>query len=391
MKCLFYRYGSICEPDILQGWRELGIDVYEISDEIEDKTITAEQGVKRVSEWLLQQPVDFVFSINFYPFLSEVCNIFHIRYFCWTVDSPLLELFSASISNPWNRVFLFDKMQLAEISPLNPGCVFHLPLAANVENKKRLFENTAPAQHQKFAHDIAFVGSLYTEKCPYDKLSDPPDYLAGYLEGIMDAQKKIYGYYFISELLTDEITEDFKAHYPDFYEAANAPALTDKEILSQFYIGNKITALERMDTMRILSSRFPVDIYTGSDTSQFANIRNHGFAKTLTEMPLIFHNSKINLNTTSKAIRSSLPLRLFDIVSCGGFVLTNYQCELEELFTPGKDMAVYTSLEEAADLCAYYLQHASQRRELAQAGYETLCKYHTYSIRLEQMLRLGFA
>ena len=40
MKVLLYRYGSICEPDIIDGMNELGHDVLEITDEIYNKELS---------------------------------------------------------------------------------------------------------------------------------------------------------------------------------------------------------------------------------------------------------------------------------------------------------------------------------------------------------------
>ena len=34
MKLLFYRYGSICEPDVIDGFQELGHTVREITTEM---------------------------------------------------------------------------------------------------------------------------------------------------------------------------------------------------------------------------------------------------------------------------------------------------------------------------------------------------------------------
>ena len=38
MKLLFYRYGSICEPDIIEGFEELGFEISEISHEMYNKS-----------------------------------------------------------------------------------------------------------------------------------------------------------------------------------------------------------------------------------------------------------------------------------------------------------------------------------------------------------------
>lgn len=390
MNILFYRYGSICEPDIISAFQELGHTVAEITDEITNKGLSAQESIRIVSDYLMAHPADCVFSINFFPVLSEVCNIFKLRYLCWIVDSPVMELYATSIKNPYNRVFLFDYVLYQEFSPLNPDCIFHLPLATNVKAKDEVIFGASAQTRSSFAAEVSFVGSLYTEKCPYDRLENPPDYMNGYLNAIMQAQQKIYGYYFIEEVLTDEIVEEFKAHFPHFYTYPAESFLTDKITLSQLYIGNKITAMERLETMKVLSEHFPTTIYTGSDTSAFPKLINKGLAKSLTEMPIIFHESKINLNTTSKPIRSGLPLRIWDILGSGGFVLSNYQEEIPLSLTIGQHLDIYSSMEELVDKCSYYLSHEKERQEIAENGYEEVKAHHTFEIRLSQMLALAF-
>ena len=390
MNVLFYRYGSICEPDIIDTFTEFGFHVTQIDNEVTNKNLLPKDSLKIVSEQLLAHPADFVFSINFFPHLSEICNIFHIRYICWSVDSPVFEFFAPSIKNPWNRIFLFDRAQYNEIHPLNPSCVFHLPLAANVVSKEQLFANTTLECKRKYQSEISFVGSLYTEKCSYDKLTGISPYTEGYLNGIMAAQEKIYGCYFIDELLSDALVADFKAHLPNFYQPYPDSFLSDKNILSLLYIGVKISANERVNTMKLLGTHFPVDLYTGSDTSTLPMVRNCGLVKTLTEMPLVFSQSKINLNITSKSIRTGLPLRIFDIISCGGFVLTNYQEELADCFEIGADLETYGSMDELLYKAEYFLSHEKDRTEIAQNGLATLKSRHTYLHRLEQIITTSF-
>ena len=122
--------------------------------------------------------------------------------------------------------------------------------------------------------------------------------------------------------------------------------MTDKTILAQLYIGNKITALERYTTLKTLSEHFSFTYIPAATPPIFPQSITAVLAKTLTEMPLIFHGSKINLNTTSKPIRTGIPLRVFDIMGCGGFVLSNYQPELCEFFEPGVHFDYYTSQDE---------------------------------------------
>lgn len=107
-------------------------------------------------------------------------------------------------------------------------------------------------------------------------------------------------------------------------------------------------------------------------------------------MPLIFHYSKININTTSKAIRTGLPLRIFDIMSAGGFCLSNYQAEIPELFSVGEEIVLYSSYEELMDLTSYYLFHDEERREIAAAGFERVKKDYSLEKQIEKMMLMAY-
>ena len=333
---------------------------------------------------------DFLFSINFFPLISDICNIYHIRYISWIVDCPVMELFYKQISNEWNRVFLFDRAQYDEVKAFNPKHIFHFPLAAGTGRKLKLFEKSSKETMKKFSHDIAFVGSLYTEKSPYDAVKNLASYDEGYLNGIMKAQEGLYGAWIVDSLLDDRIISEFKSHHPSFYELDSESYLTDRITLAELYIGNKISAMERLDTFRALSEKFTVNLYTMSDSSSLPKVRNMGKANSITEMPLIFRNSKINLNISSKVIRTGLPQRIFDIMSSGGFVLSNYQAEIGELFEIGSEIAVYESIDDLIDKCEYYLAHESERKEIAEAGFNALLSRYSYNIRIPQMIIKAF-
>lgn len=389
MHILFYRYGNICEPDIISGFQELGNNVTEITVEITNKHFKPIDGIHLLEKELLAHSYDFIFSINFYPFISEVCNIFQIRYVCWSVDCPVMEYYSDAVTNPWNRIFLFDMAQYTNFFPRNPACIFHLPLASNPNRWRSVIQNAAPSAVNRYTSDLSFVGSLYTEKCPYDRLKNAPDYLTGYLDGIMAAQQKIYGYNFLEELLSDNIVDEFQRHLPGFYIPPEKSIRDDRTAMVQIYLESKISANERIRMMHVLGSRFPIHLYTGSNTNGLPVI-NCGLVKTLTEMPLVFHYSKINLNITAKSIRTGLPLRIYDVLACGGFLITNYQTELTDYFEPDTDLVYYTSEEDLIEKVEYYLKHEKDRQEIAHNGLKKIIQYHNYPERLLQMISLAY-
>ena len=49
MKILYYRYGSICEPVIIEGFVELGIEVSQIKEEITNKNLVFGDSARIVS------------------------------------------------------------------------------------------------------------------------------------------------------------------------------------------------------------------------------------------------------------------------------------------------------------------------------------------------------
>lgn len=389
MNILIYRYNSICEDAVIRGLKELGHTVYEVVLEVENKSPSGQEILDAVVMGMEKSNADIIFSINYYPALSEIARVYKLLYYSWIVDAPVLELYSKTIKNRCNRVFIFDSELYKEISVYNPYNIFYLPLASDCDFYQKAIRHASLADVEKYTHNISFVGSLYTEKCPYDKVKNLSPKISGYLHGIMKAQEKIYGYYFVEELLSDELVDEFVKNYDGYYLAGEEDLLTKKRTLAQFYIGNKITAMERVDTFKYLSEKFEVDIYTASDTKEIPKLKNHGTIMTHTKMPIVFNKSTINLNPTSKPIRSGMPLRIFDLLACEGFVLCNYQSDLLNEFLPGEELDIYSSIEELEEKIRYYLSHTDVCREIAHNGYEKVSKHHTYPLRLEQMFRLG--
>lgn len=389
MNILFYRYGSICEPDIIASFKHLGFKITEDTREVYNKQLLPSDCIKGLNELLKQDTYSFVFSINFFPSVSDVCNIWGIPYLCLIVDSPVLELFSTSLANPCNKIFLFDRQLYNDFHHINPDGIFHIPLATNVRDNYATATMASAADRARFSSDISFIGSLYSEKCLYNQIT-LPEKMRGYVDGLIEAQLLVYGYNFIEECVTPELIEAFCKVRPELINFPDSMKVDTKAVIAQHIISVKVAEQERLRYLKALSEHFNVDLYTGSDTYSMPLIHNRGFAKTNTEMPIIFHQSKINLNLTAKSIRSGLSLRIFDVLGCEGFLITNYQAELPEHFNIGEDLEAYTSLDDLMGKCEYYLSHDKDRQEIAHNGFEKVKKYHTYDIRLTQMLEIAF-
>lgn len=106
----------------------------------------------------------------------------------------------------------------------------------------------------------------------------------------------------------------------------------------------------------------------------------------MTHMPLVFNNSRINLNMTIRNIRTGIPLRVWDILGAGGFLLTNFQVELPDYFENGKDIVYYEDINDSCRKARYYLAHEDERRQIALNGYNIVKQNHSYTQRIATIL-----
>ena len=101
--------------------------------------------------------------------------------------------------------------------------------------------------------------------------------------------------------------------------------------------------------------------------------------------PYVYKNSKINLNMSLRSIKSGIPLRAFDIMGAGGFLLSNYQTDFFDLFIPGDDFAFYDSQKDLLDKLHYYLQNEQERIQMAASAHDKIAREHSFVHRIKEM------
>ena len=57
--------------------------------------------------YVKEEHIDLIFSSNYYPILSNVCNDIKIPYVSWCYDSPLVLTYSDTIFHNCNYIFIF--------------------------------------------------------------------------------------------------------------------------------------------------------------------------------------------------------------------------------------------------------------------------------------------
>lgn len=73
--------------------------------------------------------------------------------------------------------------------------------------------------------------------------------------------------------------------------------------------------------------------------------------------------------------------RNFEVPGCGGFLLTGHADNLEDYYAPGKEVALFTGIDDLIAQIRHFLRHPDLRAGVAQAGYERTVREHTYAHR----------
>jgi spore maturation protein CgeB len=115
-----------------------------------------------------------------------------------------------------------------------------------------------------------------------------------------------------------------------------------------------------------------------------------GVANYENEMVNVFHNSKINLNITLRSIFTGIPLRCIDIMSSGGFLLSNYQEDLCNAFIPGEEFVYYESAKDMLDKIGYYLDHSNERMQIAENGLNRIRKDYSFMQTFQDIFDIVF-
>ncbi len=384
MKILFLDSPAFAKQDMLDAFRNCGIsyDLFIHEAYNERQSAAFETAFYAASQ---NASYDFVFSFNYYPILSRCCQNAGLKYVSYVYDSPLVALYSCTLINPCNYVFLFDKATYLTFHNAGISTVYYLPLAANV---KRLASLVCPEQIAgKISSDVSFVGSLYNEEHNfYDRLNDISDYTRGYLDSIMAAQQQVYGYFFLDELLTPPILADLQKCIP--YKPMADGTESAAYVYANYFLCRKITSTERISLLKVASENYQLKLYTHHPSKELPAAEYIGPIDYYDTMPLVFQNSRINLNITLKSIQTGIPLRCMDIMGSGGFLLTNFQSDFLDHFVPGEDFAYYESADDFTSKIAYYLSHESERQQIIANCIGKMRDAHTFEHRVHTILNV---
>ncbi|MBI1389994.1 MAG: glycosyltransferase [bacterium] len=86
------------------------------------------------------------------------------------------------------------------------------------------------------------------------------------------------------------------------------------------------------------------------------------------ELPRLYASAKININIFHVQCVAAPNPRVYDVLACGGFLLSNYNPGLEDEFNIGEDLDVFHTRDELIEKVEYYLARPHERQAIARRG-----------------------
>ncbi len=379
MRLLLYSWGANNEQILARNLERLGFEVVPFDKPCRHYTRDMELALEMIP-FIHRENVEAVISFNYFPILSMICDTCGLPYYAWVYDCPHDTLYARHAMLSCNHIGVFDADVVKRLREHGVPSVRHVPLSVDSECFEKVVQDAAPEQRDTFRSDVSFVGSLYTDEHNYyDQLLG--DRERSMLDPFIERQCFCYDADILEEPVREGILESagIQARMEEKGLMLGEDYFADpKELIKAVVLEKKVTVEERTKLLEELVKRYGgkyrLALYTGSDLRRHPLLGKYhkGIVDYHTQMPLVFAESRINLNITLRSIHSGIPLRVLDIMACGGFVLTNRQPEMEEFFEEGREFAGFSNLEECMDKISYYLDHEEERESIAREGHRAV-------------------
>ena len=101
----------------------------------------------------------------------------------------------------------------------------------------------------------------------------------------------------------------------------------------------------------------------------------------------VLRRSRITLNShIDLAGREAGNMRLFEATGVGAFLLTDFKDNLDTLFAPDKEVAVWRTIDDCLDVIGRMIGNDDGRAAIARAGHTRTMAQHTYRHRAMEIL-----
>ena len=382
LRILLVHSGYLLMGELINAIRLLGYRMDTIFLEKEAE-VARNEFVEDLLRTVMEFRPDFVLTINHMGFdregiVTDLLTTLEIPFASWFVDSPMLIVrhYRRNIS-PYCAIFLWDSDYIKDIKELGFDKVHYLPLGSDPQTftPMGIKKNSMSSRHI-----VSFVGNsmvgVVQERI--QRLAIPQEQMDFIEELAIEYAKS-------GARNTGDILDLPQYAVRPLVKKMNNGRRLDFEALIMW----KSTQLHRLGYVEMLEPFLPV--VRGDKGWNKLLGRSFQIGPELSyyrELNSFYNASKINFNVTSTQMRNAVNQRVFDVPASGGFLLTDYKEQLEDLMHVGTEVVCYRDKEEIPELIRFYLGQDDLREKIAQRARKRVLAEHTYVHRLEELCRL---
>jgi spore maturation protein CgeB len=377
-RSILFLFGEYyCEAESIRGFRSMGHRVATLDYRNSRGRIDAFQDA------LLSERPDMVFSVNGLGLdregvMADILARLRIPLVLWFVDSPEFILYGDALpSRELTSIFLWDRSYLPFVEGLGYRASW-LPLAADESL------TAAACRDERYRASLSFVGNSLA---------------GGFLSRLGTRFPRSAALAELAERAMEAVLLEPRGGQLDALDrvlerVGELPPGSDERLFFRAYVLHSSTTLYRIDLLRRILPLKP-GFFGDPDGWRMLfgqEITVHPDVNYFAETPRVYASSDISFNATSLQMPSGVNQRVFDVPLCGGFLLTDQQHDLFELFGEG-EVATYQGSEDVAERARFYLERPGLRGKIARKARERVLKEHTYRHRMgrvvEEMLGKG--
>lgn len=296
-----------------------------------------------------------VASINYTGGLAEGCNAAGLPLICWEID-PALNSAQARGATDKVWVFTHDPLNVSRYQAGGFEHVEYMPLAANPRVRAPTDGDIDP----RYQAPVSFVGS---------SMLGPASRLRGRFNALLTSWAQAAGAGVPGDLVQrilllqrqhhDRfiVSEALDAALPGFRAAVMAAGEGDPGMM----LGETAAAEKRLN---IVAGLGPVGVHAWGDDgwklAERGGASYRGRAGHSHEINFIYQASTISLDIDRLYQREIVTMRVFDVLSCGGFVIAEHSPHLGEIFELDSELVCWHNPADLERKVRHFLAHPDE-------------------------------
>jgi spore maturation protein CgeB len=361
-----------CLDAFVDGGQELKVFDLSLAEDLKGEALN------RLSEEIqdfLPNVTFFINGIGLTPPLIDILKGSKTGVVSWFTSPSFLrdsiEIIRGLKSLP-HIIFISDRFYIHRLREIGLK-VYHLPLSTNPKIFRTI--NLTEYEVAKYGCNISFVGD--SGYIFYKHLKEKNLPCGSLLKKVVDLQREN------PQLYIRDILNGVEA------SSGKSIGLEDSkdETFLELWLEEAAMAAHRKELIEEISD-LGLSLYGDEGWRDLVGkgVRFFGKIDNRRALPKLYNATKINLNISKPVAKTSLPLRVFDISACGGFLLTDYRRDLSSLFEVGKEVVVYNDKDDLRRKAEYYLANQDERREIAKSAQRRVLNEHTFHHRMRTLL-----